>query len=111
MIRTTGKRSQNTRIHGNCEDIAEQLGMHKSTVYNRLLWEMADEGIITYETEWLLGKSNVVYQHESSWSTKQAADAGEILHRMVSLLVAQHKKPLFLHEYVDGKAVKVWVRP
>lgn len=112
MIRTTGRRSQNHLLHGNCQDIADQLGMPKEAVYRLMLVEAAEESIIGAQTYWLFGHSHVVFTHESEWTTKQAADVLELIQRKVALLAAQYKKPFYLTVYdQDGNPVKEWTKP
>jgi len=108
MIRTTGVRSQNARIHGHCDDIAEQIGEPKALVYAVICLEAAEESIIPFRTV----LTRAVPEHESSWDSKQAADVLELIQKRVAMLAQQYRKPFYLHVYGrDGVAEKEWTRP
>ena len=99
MIRTTGYRSQSHRIHGACEDIAEQLGVPKALVYQVICLEAVEERIIPMAV--VMGRA--VPAHESTWDSKQAADVITLIHRKVDTL------GLWLTEYRDdGTTERVW---
>lgn len=108
-LRSTGYRSANHRIHGHCQDIADQLGEPKALVYTVICLEAWEEDIIGSRR--VLGRE--LPEHESRWTTKQAADVCELIQKRVALLVAQYKRPFYLHTYnEDGtKVEKEWVKP
>ena len=99
MIRSTGPRSLNTRIHGGCSDIAEQLLVPKALVYQVICLEAAEEEIIPLVP--VMGR--MVPEHESRWEVKQAMDVVELIHKRAATL------GLFLREYnEDGEVRRVW---
>ncbi len=98
MIRSTGPRSQNARIHGHCTDISEQLLVPKALVYEVICLEAAKEEIIPMVP--VMGRS--VPEHESRWDTNQAADIIELIHKRAATL------GLWLREYVGEEVVRVY---
>jgi hypothetical protein len=108
VTRTTGPRSQNKLIHGGCADIAVQIGEPKALVYQVICLEAATENIIPVRV--VMGMA--VPDHESNWTTKQAADVKELLNKRVAMLAQQYGRPFYLTVYgPDGFAEKEWTRP
>ena len=98
MIRTTGPRSQNKRIHGHCADIAEQLGVKAALVYQVICIEAVEESIIAMRV--VMGRAVPV--HESEWGTDQAANVIMLIHRKADEL------GLWLTEYgEDGVPMRM----
>ena len=97
-MRSTGFRSLNKHVHGHCQDIAVQANEHKSLIYEWACALAAEEGLLRVKD--VLGTPMPL--HESEWTTKEASDVVELLHRTAD------ERRWYLTEYLNGVATKVF---
>ena len=94
--RTTGKRSQNTHIHGHATEIAQDVGESKSKIIADAVDMAMGELGRDFPTH-VDYKGDVVADSEPDWDTRTAAVVIEKLH-MISTMI-----PMSLTEYDDSK--------
>ncbi len=92
--RTTGKRSQNTHIHGHATEIAQATGESKS----KIIFDAVDiaMGMLGRDFPTHVDyKGDVIPDNEPEWSTVVAAAVIDALHQIASMI------PCKLTEYED----------